>query len=56
MDKKENIPLILIWFRGNPGVSPGCCEPPDGVQKWNPGSSGYGNVVNTWKYPNISEL
>ena len=55
--RKENIHLIPNWFRSNPGVSLGWCEPPDGVQKWNPESSSYLKVVNsTWKSPKISEL
>ena len=31
-------------------------SPPDGLQKWNPESSSYLKVVNTWKSPKISEL
>ena len=55
--RKENIHLIPNWFRSNPGVSLGWCEPPDGVQKWNPESFSYLKVVNsTWKSPKISEL
>ena len=43
------------------------CEPPDGVQKWNPKSSSYLKLLKAWKYlildcsipteyPKISEL
>ena len=51
--RKENIYLIPNWFRSNSSVTPGCCEPPDGVQKWNPKSSSYLKVLKALK---ISEL
>ena len=39
-----------------PGVTPGWCEPPDGVQKWNPKSSSYLKALKAWKYSKVSEL
>ena len=53
---KENIYLIPNWFRSNPRVTPGWCEPLDGVHKWNRKTFSYLKILKSWKYAKISQL